>query len=232
MNKPVWRYLLRTDLLLFCACVVLFVSWPELDLITTGWFYSAEEGFLYNHSWPVLFFYRVFAVLHIPMLLLFIGAGLWMKFRHWAPTWYRKKTLTFLLLSLLLGPGLLVNTVLKDNSIGRARPVHVEPFGGHKTFTPAFAYSGQCERNCSFVSGHASLGFYFIALGWILSSRRWFMAGLAVGVMVGLGRIIQGGHFFSDVTFAFWAVYGMNLLLGRWLGFDSPFKTQERSPQD
>lgn len=218
-RRPAW---LRLDLLLFIACAILFVTFPQLDLAVAGWFYSPEEGFFYKHSAPVQLLYRLFAVLHIPMLLLFIAAGAYMKLRKYSPAWYRKKTLTFLMLSLILGPGLLVNTVLKDNSIGRARPAQVEPFGGQKTFTPAFVYSGECARNCSFVSGHAALGFYFIALGWILSSRRWFIAGFMVGVALGLVRIVQGGHFFSDVTFAFWAVYGTNLLLGRWLGFSNP----------
>ena len=220
-THPAW---LRLDLILFIGCALLFIFYPQIDLAISQWFYTPEERFLYKRSAPVQFVYRLFAVLHIPMLLLFIFAGLYMNFRKHSPDWYRKKTLTFLMLSLVLGPGLLVNTVIKDNSTGRARPSKVEPFGGENSFTPAFVYSGTCERNCSFVSGHAALGFYFITLGWILASRRWFIAGCMIGATVGLGRIIQGGHFLSDVIFAFWAVYGINLLLGNWLGFSNPLR--------
>ena len=32
--------------------------------------------------------------------------------------------------------------------------------------------------------------------------RRWWRLGMAAGLFFGLGRIVQGGHFASDIVFA------------------------------
>jgi lipid A 4'-phosphatase len=37
--------------------------------------------------------------------------------------------------------------------------------------------------------------------------RRWTLIGLTAGALVGLGRIMQGGHYLSDVVFSFYAVW-------------------------
>ena len=67
--------------------------------------------------------------------------------------------------------------------------------------------SGSCKTNCSFVSGHAALGFWFIGFAWALGRRRYLWLGIGIGAVVGLGRNIQGNHYLSDVVFAFWMVY-------------------------
>jgi len=66
-----------------------------------------------------------------------------------------------------------------------------------------YQFTDQCEKNCSFISGHAAAAFFFIAFGYVMRSRKIFLAGLSFGVLMSLTRIVQGGHFFSDVTFAF-----------------------------
>ena len=40
---------------------------------------------------------------------------------------------------------------------------------------------------------------------------------IALGLLVGTGRIIQGSHFLSDVVFSFWVVYGVSAVCARWL---------------
>lgn len=208
---------------LFLICAVLLVSFPQIDLFVTGLFYDPlTEKFIYKNNPVFKLIYWVFAVIHLPLLLGLIIAGVLIKFKKLNLKYYKKWSVTFLLLALIIGPGLLVNTVLKDNSIGRARPIQVENFGGNKQFTPAFVYSGACERNCSFVSGHAAMGFYFMILGWLFASPRAFWAGCMVGVVLSFTRIIQGGHFFSDTLFAFWAVYFVISILGAILGFKHP----------
>ena len=39
----------------------------------------------------------------------------------------------------------------------------------------------------------------------------------ALGALVGLGRLLQGGHFLGDVVFAFWATYFSCVLVAWWL---------------
>jgi len=124
-----------------------------------------------------------------------------------------RKKIIYLFLLLALGPGL-VAAVLKDNW-GRVRPKHIEQFGGKKEFTPAFVISKQCGRNCSFISGHASIGFYFMTIAFLFGRYRHIVFALTLpyGILVGLARIAHGKHFLSDVIFAFFFVYGLSMVL-------------------
>lgn len=208
--RPAWRLLLRWDLGLFVLLLGMFLIWPRLDIQVTAWFHQADSGFFLADHPLVRLSYRLFAKLHFLVLALLLGLLIWQRLRGLSRrgTW-------FLLLALLLGPGLLVNLVFKEES-GRARPRDIVEFGGHKSFTGAFIKTDQCATNCSFVSGHAAMGFYLLTLAWVLRRRYWLWLGLALGSLVGLGRLLQGGHFLSDVVFAFWAVYFVSLLLARW----------------
>jgi lipid A 4'-phosphatase len=122
----------------------------------------------------------------------------------------------FVLLVLGLGPGLLVNVVLKDNW-GRARPEHVAAFGGPLAFTPAGVLSDQCDKNCSFVAGDPSVGFSLHAFGYVVPRRRRtvLLGGLAAGGVIGLMRIGQGAHFLGDVVYCALVVVLLAALLYR-----------------
>lgn len=87
-------------------------------------------------------------------------------------------------------------------------------------------------KNCSFVSGHAALGFYTIALAWVVRRRRrlWLAVGIGVGALVGLGRLLQGGHFLGDVVFAFWATYFSCVLVAWWLNLPPREASVEEPP--
>lgn len=118
---------------------------------------------------------------------------------------YRRQAL-FLVLLLVLGPGLVVNVIFKDNQ-GRARPRELIEFGGKYEFSQMWE-KGATGRNSSFPSGHSSAGFYLMAPWFILRryQRRkafaWLGGGIAYGSLVGATRILQGGHFLSDVLWA------------------------------
>jgi lipid A 4'-phosphatase len=88
-------------------------------------------------------------------------------------------------------------------------------FGGDRPFTPPAVLADACERNCSFVSGHAATAFSLIAVAWVARNRWWLLGGAALGALVGLGRMAQGGHFLSDIVFAFWVTYLVALLAAR-----------------
>ena len=111
----------------------------------------------------------------------------------------------FLLTALVVGPGLMANLVFKDNW-HRARPVQIEEFGGASRFTPplVIADAKQCDRNCAFVCGDASAGFYLTAFAYVARRRQRaiFWAGIGAGALTGLVRIGQGAHFLSDVFYA------------------------------
>jgi lipid A 4'-phosphatase len=119
------------------------------------------------------------------------------------PFFATNRKIIFLLFTLGLGPGFLINTVLKQYS-GRARPSQIKEFGGNRHFTKAFVVSDQCKRNCSFVSGDASLGYFAFAFIFLARRRRFAIgsAAFVCGTTLGLIRMAQGAHFLSDVIFS------------------------------
>ncbi len=136
----------------------------------------------------------------------------------------RRRDALFILLLLALGPGLLVNVILKDH-VGRARPREVVQFGGSHRFTEIWQ-PGTTGRNSSFPSGHASVAFFLIAPWFVFRRRnrtlaRAFLAGgILFGCAVGWARILQGGHFLSDVLWAGGLVYLTGALLAMLMRLD------------
>jgi lipid A 4'-phosphatase len=200
------------------AFAVLFTLAPRLDLVVTGWFYDPVLGFSANDNAMVRIVYT--GVLWGSRALLWVlGLGFLVTcvLRGAAVAQLRRR-LGFLLLAFLLGPGLIVDVALKDHW-GRARPHQVQEFGGKRQYTPPLKIAQQCADNCSFVSGHASAGFALIAFGFLFTGaarRRWFVGGLAAGLVVGLVRVMQGGHFMSDVIFSFYFTT-LGVLLAAWV---------------
>jgi lipid A 4'-phosphatase len=132
------------------------------------------------------------------------------------------RAIILMISTLALGPGLLVNVILKDNW-GRPRPVYVTEFAGQEHFRPWWDPRGECEKNCSFVAGESSGAFWTVAAAAVVPPH-WravaYGAALAFGSAVGVLRISAGGHFFTDVVFGgvlvfllIWTVHG---LLYRW----------------
>ncbi|HEY0525541.1 MAG TPA: phosphatase PAP2 family protein [Stellaceae bacterium] len=194
------------------AAVALFALAPGLDLWASGLFYRAGAGGFFLADWgPVRLVYDAVPWVTQAVLLLAVAALAWRRVRGTALLGLDGKRVVFLLAALALGPGILANTVLKDHW-GRARPSQVVEFGGTHGFTPPLIPADQCERNCSFVAGHAAMGFYFVAFAFLVRDarrrRQAEAAALGFGALVGLVRIAQGGHFLSDVIWAGILVYG------------------------
>jgi lipid A 4'-phosphatase len=206
-----------------------FGYFPRIDLAVSHWFYDQDTGFFLNNHLLVQLSYRVFADIH---WFVFLGLA-WLIFASWY--WNRnseqqiRKKLIFMLIVLVLGPGLVVST-LKDTT-GRPRPSEITEFGGQNTFKSPLVVSQDCDRNCSFVSGHASIAFYLICLAWVFRNPGWLWSGIILGTLVGTGRIAQGSHYLSDVVFSFWVVYGVCVLAAHWLLSNGTIKNG-RNTQD
>ncbi len=192
--------------LVFCAAALLgalFIAVPEIDRSVAALGYRPGAGFALGQAAP-------FQALHnaVPFLVALIPLG---AVTGWGLRRLPGRHALFLILAVALGPGLLANTLLKDNW-GRARPSHLVEFGGSRQFSPPLIPADQCPKNCAFVSGDAAGGFAFLApallapLAW---RRRAVQAALAAGALFGANRILQGGHFFSDVVFAGFFVGGL-----------------------
>jgi lipid A 4'-phosphatase len=116
------------------------------------------------------------------------------------------RRVVFVLLVAAIGAGLIVNVAFKDH-LGRARPRHIEEFGGTKQFTPLFVPSQECRVNCSFSSGDAAGAFLSLAVARVLTRRRrYYVAAIAFGALVSLSRVSAGAHFFSDTVASFFVM--------------------------
>lgn len=195
---------------------LVFTLWPQLDLALAGLFYTPGQGFTLGETlfaqavyWGIWWGSRIAvgASLLLWLASLIARTGPLARYRRW---------FGFLLLSFALGPGLITDVALK-NHWGRARPHQITQFGGTRHFTPALLPANQCERNCAFVSGHVSGACAPMAFGWLAARRRrhrWLIGCAIAGAVTGAVRMMQGGHFASDVLFAFYAVW-----LGNWVAW-------------
>jgi membrane-associated phospholipid phosphatase len=129
------------------------------------------------------------------------------------------RAIILMIVTLALGPGLLVNVVLKDNS-GRPRPQYVTQFGGDEAMRAWWDPRGDCDKNCSFVAGESSGAFWTMA-GAAVAPPHWraaaYGAALTFGAAVGVLRMSAGGHFFTDVVFGGIVVFLVIWLVHGWL---------------
>lgn len=182
---------------------------PEVDLLVSTAFYRAGEGFLGDHNPVVQAVHR-----SVPLILRAAAIGLFIALfaytiQHGDAGRRRRCQVGYLIVAMALGPGLLIDVVLKDNW-GRARPSKIVEFGGDRAFSAPLRPTNQCEDNCSSASGHAAVGYYLVSLGFLggaAARRRWTLIGFVAGTLLGLARVSQGGHFFSDILISFYAIW-------------------------
>jgi membrane-associated PAP2 superfamily phosphatase len=197
--------------MLLMVVTVLFRA-TALDRTISSWFFDAQ-----TQSWPWFYssvctlFYRGGTYPPFGLALGGVIMGLWglMAPRRRSP--YLRAG-TFLWVAFLLGPGIIVNASLK-NHWGRPRPHQIEQFGGPHRFVPVLTRSRQQPNNASFPSGHAAVAFFLIAPAFVVDRRRPQLArtllvtGLIFGTAMSAVRVIQGGHFASDVVWSAAIVY-------------------------
>ena len=220
---PIKTQATLTILTLMTATLLITVM--DLDRETARLFYAEGSGFASGDRllWRTLYRYGEW-----PALLLAGGAllGLIAGFFR-AGLRRHRRACVFLLLVYLLGPGLLVNGILK-NYWDRPRPLDVVDFGGSQPFVQLHAPTFAGAEGRSFPSGHASVAFY-LATPWFLlrstnrrAARAWLGAGLAYGCLMGLTRMVQGAHFLTDIVWSWGLLHLLGLLLTPLLGLDEP----------
>jgi lipid A 4'-phosphatase len=212
----IWRRPAESLLLALAALTLLF-SIPAFDTGISRLFYVAPAGFSWNPH-GMLEFVRAAVPAMIVGSLLFcvliwamsLGARDWI----WGMS---TKAVAFLVATAAVGPGLLVETLLKPHW-GRARPKDIAMFGGEAAYTSPFVIAHECTRNCSFVSGHAAIAFWLTAYAFLLPPpwrARGLWAGAGAAFMVAMVRVVQGAHFASDVAAAGLIVVAVNIVLAR-----------------
>jgi membrane-associated PAP2 superfamily phosphatase len=215
-----------------------FLLFPQVDIALSSLFYDPASGFLHKRMAALeeireagRLIEQLFAVAALAPLALKLALPE-------RPILIRPRATLFVLLSLALGPGLLVNGILKEYW-GRARPRELLEFGGDASFSRVWWISDQCGTNCSFVSGEAAGAFWLVALVFIVP-KRWRLpaaaATLALAAAISFTRIAMGGHFVSDVLIAWLLVLLVMIVLNRLIltglppGFDEAVERALAAP--
>jgi len=190
------------------------------DIAVARRYFTPGEGWTQADDAVVQLLYRYGPWLAVTLAIGGLGMGLLYTFGPTRDARAARRAWLFPLL-MLLGPGLLVNAVGKDNW-GRPRPKQIQEFGGPDTYITAGAIGPVAKDRKSFPSGHASMGFYLLAGYFVWRGRRPLLAraslasGVLMGAAIGWARIVQGGHFLSDVIWAGAVVFAAGELLA-WL---------------
>lgn len=186
---------------------IVLTTLMDIDARLSAYFYdpTATSRWFLKTSAPWIWLYHYG---EWPTWILTVGAVLVWGGSLWRRSWvcYRRAC-ALIILAVMLGPGLLVNGVLKP-LWGRPRPAQTVLFGGPHPYEHWWQ-PGDIGDGRSFPSGHAAMG-YVLVLGTCLVPphrpawlRGLVLAGaLAYGSLLGATRVIQGGHFLSDVLWS------------------------------
>lgn len=209
-----------------------FWVWP-LDLTISGWFYTEEKGWFASllPLWQFLYKFGTVPSALIVLAALTVFAGGWPLAR-----WRRyRKVAAYLVLCMAVGPGLLINLCLKGEW-GRPRPRSIEQFGGRYAFEPVLTVDPSSPGQ-SFPCGHCSMGYYLFSVAMLAGWRRrsgllTSLGAAAFGTLIGMARIIQGGHFASDVWWAGGVCLANSVFLFHGLGLDRRLWYEEAAERE
>lgn len=201
--------------------LVFFALFPEVDLKFSNLFFDSEKNIfpLRDALFSQIIYYsvRVIAVLTFFISLFvviydFNSTFLKNIYSKFFPSFtskirglikINKRQAMFLLLIILITPGILVHWVMKP-MWERARPVNVQEFGGDMNFTN-FYHFGVGQDGNSFPSGHASMAVALLAVVFLVGKERQRKVTIGISiyaVIASLCRVWQGGHFLTDIIFS------------------------------
>lgn len=193
--------------LLLLACLVILTPFSQsIDLAVSHWFYYPQENKFTDNA----FFHFIYQYGEWPGLAVGICAlGVWIASYYFTNLKKWRPGAQVLVLTLIIGAGIITNGLLK-NYWERPRPKQTIEFGGDYAYRPYYQpYISPPIHLKSFPSGHAMMGFYFLAfipIGIYYHNKKliWFgaIAGLTFGLALSITRIAQGGHYLTDALFS------------------------------
>jgi len=202
---------------------IVFAVAPRLDLNIAMYFHHYQASDAAQRINPVFAFLRDvnYKLVILAVVLPVIAFVIKLAWPKW-PMLIRPRAAILMVAAMLIGPGLVVNGILKDQW-ARPRPGEVTEFGGPLAYKPWYDPSGECRSNCSFVSGESASAFWLLAPAaavpppWTIPT----VVGATVWAsVIAFSRVFTTGHFFTDAVFAaalvslvVWLMHG---LLYRW----------------
>lgn len=212
----------------------------ELDMAISNAFYDSRVGaFIFDHdtSWVEVVLHKWFKnlLLVIPVYALIqVVYGYWMKRQtglngFQLDVWQRwcRALMSALLCMLLI--------VYLKKWTNQACPWSLLDFGGKWPYSELFMPKpwGSANMQC-WPAGHASGGFILLSFAFVggwqaniwdarlrtsaiqmpawLNAKAFVMYAIVLGMILGLGRVSQGAHFFSHQFWALWWVLFANLV--------------------
>jgi lipid A 4'-phosphatase len=205
--------------LLFFLIYLPFSS--SFDISVSSLFAEPGKGF-HAPSWT----WKAYRLALLPAQILFF-ASLFLLIL----SFFQKKKLSYrpylwyFCLTLIIGSGLFVHALGKA-CISRPRPKQITEFQGRFTYKPLFhIHEKVAGKNLrSFPSGHATMGFYFLALFFLgkrIHNKKLEYLGLFLTILLGgvlsYIRLAQGGHFLSDIIVSFLIMWYTAYFLDRYM---------------
>ena len=210
--------------LFFLIVATVVCAFLNIDIRMASLFYQPGAGFPIGEFQPWKFLYRygeypAYTMGTVTLLIAIAG--------YFRPSLYSvRRQALYVAIVLIIGPGILVNTIFKGYW-GRPRPVHVNMFGGKLDFHQPWQ-PGPASKNASFPAGHPSAAFYISTPYFVMRKKKqrrkallWLWGGILFGVVMGIARVIQGGHFVTDVIWSAGFVYLTAMVLAA-LMFPNP----------
>jgi len=202
-------------ILIFMSTLSIILSIaPTFDIFFSSFFYFGENQFLMQSYYFITIFFRkiVLGFILIYILIVPFISILFPLHQLYFGYHFKKQNILYIWFSLIFVLVLIINLILK-NMWGRARPNEILELGGKDHFTPWYQISNQCLSNCSFVSGDAAVGFSLVIFYFIIKKEAYLWLSLFFGSIIGLIRIMEGGHYLSDVVFSGLIVFLANIIL-------------------
>jgi len=213
-----------------CASsLALVLAWDAsgLDLWLAG-LSATPEGFPLRHHWALTTLLHDGARLLAALMLAALALGVAWPFGPLRLLPLRRR---LWLLAAVVGGMLLVASIKRFTATDC--PWELSDFGGTLPFVSHWdwgAIAGTAPGHC-FPAGHASAGFAWMA-GWFAwpagsrTGRRWLLASVAAGLVLGVAQQLRGAHFMSHTLWTAWTcwtwAWALSLLRPRDPGIPRP----------
>lgn len=183
------------------------MEFTGIDRTVSRWFFdTATQTFPLRHS------FLLDTVLHhwakyLVILITFVVAAM-LAFTYLVPALRpQRRMLLFILLAMTLAP--LTVSAMKEVT-NRPCPWDLIEYGSNEPYTHLFdAREQHHAKGLCFPAGHASTGFALMAFFFAAHrerrsalARAALLTGVLAGIVLGIGRIVQGAHFVSHVLWS------------------------------
>ena len=212
-----WIYLLLMALGLIVITWIIITL--DLDRRLANRFYDPSLGWYLAEKQPWSWLYHYGTVPGIVLAVAALAGWFWSYSSKRKRTWHRY--FLVIVLTAILGPGVLVNGILK-NYWSRPRPREVQEFGGSWAYRHAHQ-PGIPGKGESFPCGHCTMGFLFCSLMVFRKHHRWLAytggaVGVSLGTLLSIARMVQGAHYLSDTLWSMGILFMLPLALYLWIG--------------